>query len=90
MIGVRPEHLTLDPGGTIPAAVQAVEHLGSESFVHLRAQSGEALIARSAPDLDLRPDEMVRLRVAPGSIHRFDADDRAVLAPATDACKETV
>ena len=93
-IGVRPEHLAIDPAGTIAAAVKAIEYLGSDSFVHLRAQSGETLIARGVPDLDLRPDEIVKLRIAPGSAHRFDADDRAMPtptpAPGANVFEETV
>ncbi|KQZ71654.1 sugar ABC transporter ATP-binding protein [Sphingopyxis sp. Root154] len=81
-IGVRPEHLAIDPAGTISAAVQAIEYLGSDSFVHLGAQSGETLIARGVPDLDFRSGDTVQLRIAPGAVHRFDADDRAMPAPA--------
>ena len=87
-IGVRPEHLMLDPAGALSATVQTVEHLGSESLIHLRAQSGEDLIARGTQDPDVRPEEIVRLRFAPGCVHRFDADDRAM--PATDACQEVI
>lgn len=92
-IGVRPEHLAIDPAGTIAATVQAIEYLGSDSFVHLRAQSGETLIARGVPDLDLRTDENVKLRIAPGAAHRFDADDRAMPAstpvPGANVLEET-
>ncbi|HWW56294.1 MAG TPA: ABC transporter ATP-binding protein [Sphingopyxis sp.] len=91
-IGVRPEHLAIDPAGTITATIRAVEYLGSDSFVHLQAQSGEALIARGAPEHDLRPDEIVKLRIAPAAIHRFDANDRAMpaLTAACDTLQEIV
>jgi multiple sugar transport system ATP-binding protein len=78
----------LDPVGTVPATVQTVEHLGSESFIHLRAHSGEDLVARGTPDLAVRPDDIVQLRFAPGWVHRFDAEDRAV--PANHAVQEVI
>jgi multiple sugar transport system ATP-binding protein len=89
-IGVRAEHLAIDPAGALPATVQTIEHLGSESFVHLRSASGDDLVARSLPNTDVRPDEAVRLRLAPECVHRFDADDRAMPPLAADICEEVI
>jgi multiple sugar transport system ATP-binding protein len=97
ILGVRPEHVELvGPGEGVPATVRLVEHLGSESIVHVDA-SGIALYnpEHTENDLDtnprlfvnlrddrlrLRPGETVHLRVADRHLHAFDATTGAAIA----------
>ncbi len=73
-LGIRPEHLTLStaPADGLAAQVQLVEHLGGESYVHLQAASGEALIARINGDTDLRPDQRISIHLDPRHLHLFN------------------
>ncbi len=71
-VGIRPEHLHLGGQDGLAAQVQTVEHLGSESFVHLSVASGETLIARVDGETALRPDELMRIKVDPKYLHVFD------------------
>ena len=71
-IGVRPEHIRIDPGG-VPLRIDLVEPLGSETLVHGRlAAPGETALvlqlAGKAPEGDVLPVEF-----PPEQIHVFDA-----------------
>ncbi|MBC7799879.1 MAG: TOBE domain-containing protein, partial [Gemmatimonadaceae bacterium] len=69
-LGVRPEHVSLAADG-IPAAVELVEPLGSETLVHGRMADGAAILAKlpgAAPVAD-----RVKLAFAPEGLHLFDA-----------------
>jgi sn-glycerol 3-phosphate transport system ATP-binding protein len=71
-IGIRPEHLRIDPGG-VPLRIDLVEALGSETLVHGRlAAPGEAhlvmKLAGRAPEGDV-----LNIAFPPEEIHVFDA-----------------
>ena len=72
-LGVRPEALHLsDNGDGIAAIIDAVEELGSDSFLYCTADSGSALVARVPGLTNLRAGKQVRLVPDSGKIHRFD------------------
>jgi multiple sugar transport system ATP-binding protein len=79
-IGIRPEHLTLtNPSfSSLPAKVQVVEHLGSESYVHLQTTAGEALVLRVNGETTVRPDDQVHLGLDPNFLHLFDSDGNTI------------
>jgi sn-glycerol 3-phosphate transport system ATP-binding protein len=71
-IGVRPEHVRIDPGG-VPLRIDLIEPLGSETLIHGRlAAPGETAlvirIAGRAPEGDILPVEFPAEQ-----IHVFDA-----------------
>ena len=69
-IGIRPEHLVLDPGG-LPVTIDLVEPLGSETVLIGRLEAGEVLALKvpgSGPGTD-----QVRVVIPPALIHVFDA-----------------
>ena len=79
VLGVRPEHLHLDPAGPLRAAVHQTEWLGHEALLRLQLVGveghGTGWIARLATEAaPPEPGTEVRLSAAPGSIHLFDAD----------------
>jgi multiple sugar transport system ATP-binding protein len=80
-IGVRPQHLAIDALGELAATVQTVEYLGSESFAHVRLETGQDLVARAATNAGIQPGDVVKLSVDEQSLHRFDSADRTL--PAT-------
>jgi multiple sugar transport system ATP-binding protein len=72
VLGVRPEHLQPDPGGTaLQARLEVVEPVGNEIFLNLRF--GElALVARVAPRGLPEPGSLVALGLAQPHLHLFD------------------
>ena len=84
-VGIRPEHVTLSVAeqNTLPAQVQGVEHLGSESYLYLQAGSGELLTVRVNGETEALPDQRVHLRLNPKSIHLFDASGDRVRSATT-------
>ncbi len=76
--GIRPEHIKLVAAGGIPALVQAVEHLGSESYVHLKLEYGELLTVKIYEETGVRPDQQVQLKMDPRFLHLFDRNGNAM------------
>ena len=80
LLGVRPEHLRLEPvgadgnadGSEPRATVDLVEPLGHEQLAHLTGATG-ALAARLDPSVRLTMGDTVRLRPDVARLHLFDA-----------------
>ena len=73
MLGVRPEHAQLDPGGAWSLDVEVLEMLGAERLVHGRL-AGSAFTLRIEATLPPpKAGEAVRLRVPSEHLHWFDA-----------------
>lgn len=82
-VGVRPEHLLLDPRGPLSARLVSAAFHGEETVLRLSGPDGQPLTAvlRGTQPLPL-PGETLRLRAAPGAVHLFDADGRRMEAAA--------
>ncbi len=73
-VGLRPEGIVVVGAGQDagqPAAVIAVEPLGSEVIVDVRVGS-QALKIRAAPDIRPEPGSTIGLRVDPAAVRLFD------------------
>ena len=78
-IGVRPEHLEVSgEGGTWRGVVGVSEHLGSDTFLHVKVDGIGTLTARASGDVPFRHGETVGLSPQEGRIYRFDAEGQAV------------
>ncbi len=85
-IGVRPEHIVLEPegpGDAIPVAVTHLEFLGSEALVHVAVGEGTQstpAIARLDPDVaeTLKVGQTAYARFRPGALHLFDNDGKCL------------
>jgi multiple sugar transport system ATP-binding protein len=78
-IGIRPEHLHLskDPGdwkGTVGVA----EHLGSDTFLHVRVDGVGLITARADGEFGVHHGDTVYLTPEPQKLHRFGADGLAL------------
>ncbi len=75
VLGIRPEHFALAPDDPVAlrVAVELVEPLGSDTFVHF-ALGGVPVIARMSPDLRPKPGDELRLLPVAGKAHLFDAN----------------
>ena len=74
VLGVRPEHLALDPEGPLTGQVAVVEPLGAETVVTLDAPGEQTLVARLTEGPIPRPGEDVRLRPFATKMHLFAAE----------------
>jgi multiple sugar transport system ATP-binding protein len=88
-LGIRPEHIRLAATTGLPAQVQAVEHLGGESYLHLQTASGEALTVRVNGETEVRVDQQVHLEFDPAFLHLFDKQGDAIKPIATDSTQPT-
>ncbi len=81
-LGLRPEHLTLVPGGGqgVPASVVLAEHLGDVSILHLRVEGVDGLLtAKLASGAStLTEGQVVQVMAQPQEALGFDAESRAV------------
>ncbi|MDP2087502.1 MAG: sn-glycerol-3-phosphate ABC transporter ATP-binding protein UgpC [Gemmobacter sp.] len=73
-LGLRPQHLRLDPAGPLVAQVTLVEALGAESVIHADLAGGQKLLAVLPGQPDLARGASVRFGFDPGHAHLFGAD----------------
>ena len=79
-LGVRPEHLSLDPEGALPVTTDVTERLRSDTFCHVSAISGEALTVRVQGDCEVAYGERRRVGIDVSHCHLFDAQGKAMRA----------
>jgi len=87
LLGIRPEDLSYTDdtrGDTITASVDVVEPLGAETHVYLTVGPNQ-LIAKVAPDVDVRVGTEISLRPNMDRVHYFDLETEASLTQATGA-----
>jgi len=77
-IGIRPEHVRLDPQGP-ELQIDLIEPLGSETVVIGRLPNGEMLTVKLAGDAP--PGETLRVAIPPEQLHVFDAETETRLDP---------
>lgn len=72
-IGVRPEHITVAEGeGIWEGKIGVVEHLGSESFLHVTLNDGNGLTVKASGDTPLKYGDTVKLTVNDDKVFFFD------------------
>jgi multiple sugar transport system ATP-binding protein len=72
VIGVRPEHLVVDPAGPVKASVRAVEWLGHERLVTCDIAGHPVVVRQSSGDAPVQPGEALPLTADPAQVHLFD------------------
>ena len=73
VVGVRPEHLTVTPGGPIEHRVRAVEWLGHECLV-FGSVGSSPVVVRQTGMASVDAGGTARLAVEPENVHLFDPD----------------
>ena len=77
-VGVRPEHLHVQAGGSIKATVTAQESLGDFAYVYADcASSPEGLILRVPEEDEYKPGQQIGLSADPERCHLFGANGLA-------------
>ncbi|MEL6516289.1 MAG: sn-glycerol-3-phosphate ABC transporter ATP-binding protein UgpC [Pseudomonadota bacterium] len=77
-VGLRPEHIEIDPEGDTHA-VELTEALGGVSYAYLTAPTGEKLIVEERGDDRSKTGARVGLKFDPGRAYFFDANTEARL-----------
>jgi multiple sugar transport system ATP-binding protein len=78
-IGVRPEHIHLSrERGQWHGTVTVVEHLGSDTFLHVDVAGQHTLTARALGEFGISPGDTIWLTPAEDRIHRFDKEGRSL------------
>ncbi len=78
-VGIRPEHLAISSGeGALTGTAGVSEHLGSDTFVHVRLDNGEQITARSPGDYRVSHGDRVALTPEESRLHRFDDKGMAI------------
>jgi multiple sugar transport system ATP-binding protein len=79
-VGVRPEGVRVQAAGAgaIPAKVQMVESLGSDTLIYSDVGADKPLVARQSERTTLHPGDTVGLDVDPGLLHFFDKQGKAL------------
>ncbi len=73
-IGIRPEHIDLSTiSGQWQGIVGVAEHLGSDTFLHIRLEQGAAITARADGEFPVSHGTTIWLTPQPDKFHRFDA-----------------
>ena len=75
-VGVRPEHLSIDPEGGLEVTVDMTEELGSDQYIYGRADlPGEPqVIIRDAPSEPLPTGTVIRVSADTDHVHLFDTE----------------
>jgi multiple sugar transport system ATP-binding protein len=73
IVGVRPEHLEVDPNGSLEVHVRAVEWLGHECLI-FGDVGGQPVVVRQVGMSPNEAGSTIRVSAAPRDVHLFDAD----------------
>lgn len=78
-IGIRPEHINLSSdSGTWKGTVGIAEHLGSDTFLHIRTDDIGHLTARANGEIVLKHGDTIYLTLEADKIHRFGEEGKAL------------
>lgn len=80
-LGVRPEHFIISQDtGTWSGKVGVIEHLGSESFLHVTLTNGSTVTVKTDGDCSLQYGDSVFLTAQENKVHRFDKNGVTIKA----------
>jgi sn-glycerol 3-phosphate transport system ATP-binding protein len=80
-LGVRPEHIFIDPNGSVSAVVDTVEYFGADSIVVCQVGEDAGVAVRVAGHLRAEPGQALMLRWQPQQQHFFGASGKALPRP---------
>jgi len=80
-LGVRPEHFIISKDtGTWSGKVGVIEHLGSESFLHVTLTNGSTVTVKADGDCSLQYGDSVFLTAQENKVHKFDKNGVTIKA----------
>ncbi|MBE7729061.1 ABC transporter ATP-binding protein [Komagataeibacter sp. FXV3] len=82
-LGIRPEHIRIDPQGAVQGMVEVSERLGAVTLLHVRLPDGQMIVVQTGGDNTDSADTPICMTFEEEHCHLFDADGMA-LARSTD------
>ena len=77
LLGIRPEHVNIDPDGEFAGQVALTEPLGVETVVHIRSQD-QTIVSLVPGLMNLGKGDEVKFNVLHDRLHCFDLDGNRV------------
>lgn len=79
-LGVRAEHVKIEPSAPFVGTARLLEPLGDATLVHFDAPGGRSLVAKIGPGTDLAPGMALRFGFVAPHCHLFDGASGARLS----------
>jgi multiple sugar transport system ATP-binding protein len=77
-IGIRPEHISVNPQGELTGQVMALEHLGSRTYLHARVSETVTLTVETAGDTAVKEGDRLALHLRSEFFHLFNASGERI------------
>jgi multiple sugar transport system ATP-binding protein len=77
-IGIRPEHISVDPQGELTGQITALEHLGSRTYLHARVSETLTLTVETAGDTAIKEGDRVAFHLRSEFFHLFNASGERI------------
>ena len=77
LIGMRPEHVEIDPKGPLELVISSAEPLGANTLLHGQLKGSDDLFTASLGGVHhlSKATETIRLAISPDKLHLFDPDN---------------
>jgi multiple sugar transport system ATP-binding protein len=77
-IGIRPEHISVDPQGELTGQITALEHLGSRTYLHARVSETMTLTVETAGDTAVKEGDSLAFHLRSEFFHLFNASGERI------------
>ena len=76
-LGIRAEHVMIDPDGPITGRAEFVERLGDRSLAHVSLSGTQLVVVEIPREFELQAGDPIRLNLDAANLHLFDASGKA-------------
>ncbi|CAM2146272.1 Alpha-glucoside transport ATP-binding protein AglK [Pararobbsia alpina] len=76
-LGVRAEHVIVDPNGPLSGRAEVIERLGDRSLAHVSLPNNQLLVVELPRDLEIDTGHTVRMSLDAAHVHLFDETGQA-------------
>jgi multiple sugar transport system ATP-binding protein len=77
-VGIRPEHISVDPQGELTGQITALEHLGSRTYLHARVSETMTLTVETAGDTAVKEGDRLAFHLRSEFFHLFNASGERI------------
>ena len=76
-LGVRAEHVVVDPNGPLSGRAEVIERLGDRSLAHVSLSNNQLLVVELPRDLEIDTGHTLRMSLDAAHVHLFDEKGQA-------------
>jgi multiple sugar transport system ATP-binding protein len=76
-LGIRAEHIVIDPDGPLSGRAEVIERLGDRSLAHLSFANSQLLVVEMPRELEMQAGDVIRLSFDATHLHLFDESGKA-------------